>query len=110
MRRKFKEKYLADCDSLSVTQKDSARIAWYVREEERVAGIVSRRHFGPVAQDVVAAFGPDAGDEDSINWDKVNSEYRRAVQELIVIVRNQQEQIDALEKRVAKLEKKKIIR
>jgi len=94
-------------DSLSVTKQDSIRSAWIARREARIAKLAGRKRFGPMAQDVANALGPEAGDGESINWDRVNSEYRRAVQELIVIVRKQQEQIDDLKKRVAKLEKKR---
>jgi len=99
--------YGGEWDSLSVTKQDSIRAAWIARREARIAKIAERKRFGPMAQDVAEALGPEAGDGESINWDRVNSEYRQAVQELIVIVRKQQAQIDDLKKRVAKLEKKR---
>jgi len=99
--------YGGEWDSLNITKKDSIRSAWIARREARIAKLAERKRFGPMAQDVANALGPEAGDGESINWDRVNSEYRRAVQELIVIVRKQQEQIDNLTKRIEKLEKKK---
>jgi len=89
---------------LKVAQQDSARIAWNIQEEERIDKIASKKRYGPMAQDVANAIG---GDGMSVNWDRVNSEYRLAVQELIVLAREQQAQIDALEKRVEILENKK---
>ena len=130
IRRKFKSKYIAEWDSLKVVQRDSARTAWHIREEKRIDEIASRKHFGPMAQDVRAAFGPKAGDGKSINWEKVNSEYRRAVQEMIklhekdakkmkacedsiavlrVQVNKNITQLDSFMTRVAKLEQKKTV-
>jgi len=87
-REKFKPEwhYGGEWDSLSVTKQDSIRAAWIARREARIAKLAERKRFGPMAQDVAEALGPEAGDGESINWDRVNSEYRRAVQELIIIV------------------------
>jgi len=96
----------AEWDSLSVTKRDSIRSAWIARREERIAKIAERKRFGPMAQDVADALGPEAGDGESINWDRVNSEYRRAMQELIIIVRQQQEQIDKQQEQIDDLKKR----
>ena len=105
IRRKFKEKYIANFDSLTVFQQDSARTCWNIGEEKRIDRIVSKKRYGPTAQAVNRNL--KTGSDVEINWNQVNSAYRQTVQELIVLVKQQQGEIESLKKRVDKLEKKK---
>ena len=78
---------------MTVVKQDGARIAWNIAEEKRVDDVCSKLRYGPTAQDVAAGIG---GNGTEIEWDRVNSEYRLAVQGLIIENRDQQQQIEKL--------------
>ena len=106
IRRQFNKRYVTNWDSLSVFKQDSLRVVWHINEEDRLEKLSKKKHYTPMAQDVQIGLG---GDGESINWELVNSAYREAVQELILITKKQQNVIDSLNVKISDFEKEVLL-